>query len=157
MFLSKHSYVLTVLLLALHAVTATAQGQGASNSTHDRALFPCMENGLKTHNVGCQLLAKMQVSRFPEGPLFWHINKFPTRASAEAARGQAGLVVEAEGRFWVFSFGPERAAPQRGDLVASIGPLQLTSDKRGGLPRGDAARHLLQNSHAPGAGGVVHP
>ncbi|MDQ3817608.1 MAG: cupin domain-containing protein [Acidobacteriota bacterium] len=127
--MSKHLYVLAILVLALPASTAVAQKQAASNNTHDHTLFPCMENGLKSNSVGCQLLAKMQVSRFPEGPLFWHLNKFPTRAAAEAARGQAGMVVESDGWFWLFSFGPEGSAPRRGELVASIGTLKLTSDK----------------------------
>jgi quercetin dioxygenase-like cupin family protein len=88
-----------------------------------------MEDGLKSSEFGCQLLAKLQVSRFPGGQLFWHVNQFPTREAAEAAKGQAGLVVEAEGRFWLYSFGPKSAAPKQGDLAASIGPLALTSEK----------------------------
>jgi quercetin dioxygenase-like cupin family protein len=126
----KRSYIFRVLVLALLAVTATvAQAQTAGQGTHDHRLFPCMEDGLKSSEFGCQLLAKLQVSRFPGGQLFWHLNKFPTREAAEAAKGRAGFVVEAEGRFWLYNFGSKSAAPKRGEPVASIGPLQLTSDK----------------------------
>jgi len=128
MLLSKHSCLLTILLVASFAITAHAQGQ-ASKNTHDHTLFPCTENGLQTDRIGCQLLARLLVSRFPQGPLFWHLNKFPTREAAEAAKSQAGMVIESDGWFWLFSFGPSGAAPQRGELVATIGPLSLTSDK----------------------------
>jgi len=37
-------------------------------------------------------------------------------------------VAEAEGRYWIFSFGLKDGAPKSGELVASIGPLPLTSN-----------------------------
>jgi quercetin dioxygenase-like cupin family protein len=91
-----------------------------------------MEDGLRSSDTGCQLLAKMNVSQFPDGPLFWCLNKFPARQVAEAAKVQNSLVVEAEGQCWLFTFGPKNAAPKQGELVTSVGPLQLTSNR---LPR----------------------
>ena len=67
--------------------------------------------------------------RFTEGELFWHLNKFPTREAARAAKGQTGIVVEVESQFWLFSFGPKGAAPKQGKHVSSVGPLPLTSGK----------------------------
>src|SRR5262249_16400372 len=80
-------------------------------------------------DTGCQLLAKMKVSQFPDAPLFWCLSRFPTRKAAEAAKVQNSLIAEAEGQSWLFSFGSKRATPKSGELVASVGPLQLTSDK----------------------------
>jgi len=112
-------------LILLGATITPAQSTG--DDTHDHRLFPCMEDGLKSNDTGCQLLAKMKVSQFPDAPLFWCLSKFPTRNAAEAARVENSLVAEAEGHYWLFSFGPKNAAPKSGELVASIGPLQLTS------------------------------
>lgn len=106
-----------------------AQAQVNSPDTHDHRLFQCLEDGLKSNKIGCLLLAKKEVSRFPEGALFWHLNKFPTREAAEAAKGQTVMVVEAESQFWLFSFGQRGSVPKQGKHVASVGPLQLTSDK----------------------------
>ncbi|MBA3515922.1 MAG: hypothetical protein H0T77_16290 [Pyrinomonadaceae bacterium] len=39
------------------------------------------------------------------------------------------MVVEAKGQIWLFSFGTKSAKPKKGKHVASVGPLQLTSDK----------------------------
>jgi quercetin dioxygenase-like cupin family protein len=112
-------------LILLGATITPAQSTG--DDTHDHRLFPCMEDGLKSNDTGCQLLAKMKLSQFPDAPLFWYLSKFPTRNAAEAARVENSFAAEAEGHYWLFSFGPKNAAPKSGVLVASIGPLQLTS------------------------------
>jgi mannose-6-phosphate isomerase-like protein (cupin superfamily) len=130
MFSGKRLYVIGALVVVLHVTTATvAQAQTAGQDTHDHRLFECLEDGLKSNEVGCLLLFKKEAPRFPEGAFFWHLNKFPTREAAEAAKGQTGIVVEAESQFWLFSFGPKGAAPKQGKRVASVGPLPLTSDK----------------------------
>jgi quercetin dioxygenase-like cupin family protein len=103
--------------------------QGNGEDTHDHRLFPCMEDGLRSSDTGCQLLARVTVSQFPDAPLFWHVSKFLTGKAAETAKVQNSLVAEAEGQCWLFSFGPKDGAPQSGELVVSIGPLPLTSDK----------------------------
>jgi hypothetical protein len=126
MFSVKRSYTVSALVFALHIARATvAHAQNPTNDIHDHRLFPCMEDGLKSSDSGCQLLAKMQVARFPEEPLFWHLNRFPTKQAAHAAKGKSNLAVEAEGQFWLFSFGPKSAAHKQGELVASIGPLSI--------------------------------
>ena len=130
MHLTRRSYILGFLVLALNVLTATvAQAQTTDKETHDHRRFQCLEDGLKSHEVGCLLLSKKEVVAFPAGALFWHLSSFPTRAAAEVARGQRDMVVEAESQFWLFSFGPKGAAPKQGKHVASVGPLQLTSDK----------------------------
>jgi quercetin dioxygenase-like cupin family protein len=103
-------------------------GQSPGDDTHDHRLFPCMEDGLKSNDTGCQLLAKMKVSQFPDAPLFWRLSKFSTRNAAEGARVENSFVAEAEGHYWLFNFGPKNAGPKSGELVASIGPLPLSSN-----------------------------
>ena len=125
-----HIHVCGLIAATLNLFAANVvQAQASGEDTHDHRLFPCMEDGLRSSDTGCQLLGKMKVSQFPEAPLFWCLNRFPTRKAAEAAKVQNSLVAEAEGQSWLFSFGSKSAAPKSGELVASIGPLQLTSDK----------------------------
>ncbi len=134
MWRHKRKYICGIIMgLAVYLVVATfGHGQGSQEDTHNHSLFPCMEDGLRSSDTGCQLLAKMKVSQFPDAPLFWHLNRFPSRNAAEATQVQNSLVVEAEGQAWLFSFAPKTAAPKAGELVASVGPLQLTAN---GLPR----------------------
>lgn len=122
------SLVALVAVALCNAPAAPVQTQAGGNDAHDHRHFQCLDDGLKSSEVGYLLLAKKEITRFPEGAVFWHLNKFPSRAAAEAARSKKGMVVEAEGRFWLFSFGPKGTAPKRGELVASVGPLQMTSD-----------------------------
>src|SRR5262249_39664450 len=117
------------LFVVCAAIGQTLQAQRTGDDTRDHRLFPCMEDGLKSSDTGCQLLGKIMVQQFPHAPLFWCLNRFPTRTVAEAAKVDNSLVAEAEGQSWRFSFGSKSAAPKSGELVASIGPLQLTSDK----------------------------
>jgi quercetin dioxygenase-like cupin family protein len=124
--LIKPACIVSLLIVVFRV---DAQAQASAQDAHDHGLFPCLEDGLKSSDSGCQLLAKMQVARFPEEPLFWYLNRFPTKEAAEAAKDKSGFAVEAEGQFWLFSFGPKSAAPTQGERVASIGPLPLTSSK----------------------------
>ena len=131
MLRGERAYVCSVICICLYspaAIVAQSQ-QSTAEGTHDHRLFPCMEDGLKSSDTGCQLLAKMKVSQFPDGPLFWCLNRFQTRQVAEAAKAQNSLVVEAEGQCWLFSFGPKSAASKQGEPVASVGPLELTSTR----------------------------
>jgi quercetin dioxygenase-like cupin family protein len=123
------SIVVGIVIALCTAPAAVAQSQAGGGGTHDHRRFQCLDEGLKSSEVGCLLLAKREIARFPQGAVFWHLNKFPSRAAAEAAKGQTDMVVEAEGVFWVFSFGPKDAAPRQGQLVASVGPLQMSSEK----------------------------
>ena len=72
-----------IVSLVIVVFRVGAQAQASAQNAHDHGLFLCLEDGLKSSDSGCQLLAKMQVARFPEGPLFWYLNRFPTKEAAE--------------------------------------------------------------------------
>jgi hypothetical protein len=58
-----------MLFLELLAFTP-AVAQTSPQETHERRLSPCTEDGLQSNDFGCQLLAKVEVTRFPDGLLF---------------------------------------------------------------------------------------
>ncbi|MGA8618004.1 MAG: hypothetical protein WB660_05725 [Candidatus Sulfotelmatobacter sp.] len=72
------------------------------------------------HGFGCDA----------QGPVFWHLYNYPTRAVAEAAKGPRGTVVEAFGRVWLYTIEEEGWHPSGGERVAVIGPLPITSGKQ---------------------------
>lgn len=93
------------------------------------------------------------VDRLPEGPLYWRLQTFATRAEAEAAAGPTGQVGEAEGSVWLFTLGAKGGAPAGGTLIDEIGPLEAPS----------ADTYLLRNAYTStpprgvaGGGDVVH-
>jgi hypothetical protein len=81
-------------------------------------------------------IAEMKVKQLPKGPLYWQVESFPTLDQAKAVAskyrwnpdtvsydGLPSLTAEAAGKAWLFTLGPQGAAPSGGTKVAEIGPV----------------------------------
>jgi quercetin dioxygenase-like cupin family protein len=79
-------------------------------------------------DIGCYTTASSDVGALPRERLFWHLDRFDTRAAAEANRGRHGVVVESHHRQWLFTIAAERWRPTGGEHVASVGPLETRPD-----------------------------
>jgi quercetin dioxygenase-like cupin family protein len=93
--------------------------------------------------------AEKTVTELPAGPLYWHVENFPTLPDAEAAAGPLSLATDVEGKVWLFTLGPEGTPTHGGSMVTEIGPLVDVS----------APAYLLSIYHAvaaPGAKSGVH-
>ena len=62
--------------------------------------------------------------------VYWHLDTYPTRVAAEAARGPRGTVIEALGKIWLLTIGEAGWRPPGGVRVAEIGPLLLKSGEK---------------------------
>jgi len=69
------------------------------------------------------------VAQFPDGPVLWTLETFPTRAAATPAITATGAVVEADGKVWLLTVGPHRPVPAGAVRAAEIGPLPLPAAK----------------------------
>ena len=78
-----------------------------------------------TREMGCFITARQVLDVLPPGPLFWHLDTYPTRAAADAARGPRGTVVESLGKIWLFTITEAGWRPISGERVAEIGPLPV--------------------------------
>ena len=93
-------------------------------------------------------LAERRVAELPVGDLFWRIETVDTRAHADAlAGGPWSLVVEAEGKAWLFTLGAAGGATPGTARVAEVGPIA----------RVQAAQYLLRINDASGPPGSVTP
>ena len=72
----------------------------------------------------CRTAAK-ELGRLRGGAVFWHLDTYPTIASARTAQGPAGTVVESLGRVWLFTVAEAGWRPPHGERVAEIGPLAV--------------------------------
>jgi hypothetical protein len=88
-------------------------------------------------------LAEKKVAELPAGPLFWLIENFDSRAQAHAAAGPWGLVVESDGRIWLFTLGSQGRSSVGGTRVAEVGPISPPV----------ASRYLLRINEASGPPG----
>jgi quercetin dioxygenase-like cupin family protein len=81
--------------------------------------------GQKRPEFGCFIVASSKGRQFSRSETYWHLQKFPNRAAAEAAKSANGIILEDQGQFWLSEFGPDDIAPRGGDPTVIIGPLEL--------------------------------
>jgi quercetin dioxygenase-like cupin family protein len=79
----------------------------------------------QTGRPGADTIAMTVLGELPQVPLYWHLDIYPTRDAAEAAKGPRGTVVESFGKVWLFTIAEADWRPSGGNRVAKIGPLQL--------------------------------
>jgi hypothetical protein len=56
-------------------------------------------------DVGCWILVSEPLGSLTQPAVFWHLDSYPTRAAAEAAKEPRGTIVEALGQVWLFTIG----------------------------------------------------
>jgi hypothetical protein len=98
---------------------------------------------------GANTIATAVLGELPQTPLYWHLDVYPTRAAAEAAKGARGMVVESFGQVWLLTIAEADWRPIGGERIARIGPLQLSSG-------GSFTASYLEATTAPGFQTDVH-
>jgi quercetin dioxygenase-like cupin family protein len=104
--------------LALLSLTEMAPAQAIVGGT-------CRPASERTQDVGCWILANEAIGQIAQSQTFWHLDAYPTRASAEAAKGPHGTVVEALGKVWLLSIEDAGWRAAGGNHIATIGPLPV--------------------------------
>jgi quercetin dioxygenase-like cupin family protein len=113
--------VMTWFVLFL-AIASPALGQPAK----PRGCLPVSE---RTGDSGCWIMAREPLGQLSRAAVFWHLDTYPTRAAAEAAKVRRSTVVEALGNIWLFTIGDAGWRPSGGTRVAEIGPLAVKPDE----------------------------
>ena len=85
--------------------------------------------GERRPEFGCFNIGTVTGLHFSQPSVYWHLREFPDRKTAEAAKSDAGIVVEEDGRVWLSEFGPRNAALRGGKAIAVIGPMELPAAK----------------------------
>lgn len=126
--------------LALAAGTTGAQSQIPSDSK-------CQPIAQRQGRIGCWILEDRGVGTFTAKDVFWHLDRYPTKARAESAKGAHGTALEALGQHWVLAI--EAANIPGITHTASIGPLPITS----GVPY---SAMYMETTTPPGFQSNVH-
>ena len=100
--------------------TASAQAQ---------KLESCKPVAERTSPDGCWILASMPLGKLSERPVFWTLDVYPDRESAQAAAGAGGTVLTALDRVWLLTVGDKPAAPAKGKRMSQIGPLPVKANE----------------------------
>jgi quercetin dioxygenase-like cupin family protein len=77
--------------------------------------------------VGCWIVANEPVGQFSASQVFWHLDVFPTRSAAEAARVSGSTVVQSLGKTWLLTVADADWRPADGERIAEIGPLLISA------------------------------
>ncbi|WP_175943404.1 hypothetical protein [Caballeronia sp. BCC1704] len=85
----------------------------------------CIPVNERTTEYGCFVHAEEHLQKLPDGPIFWHIDRFTDRSSAQAAKTTNGTVVEILGTIWLFTIAGESWRSSTGEHIADVGPLTL--------------------------------
>jgi quercetin dioxygenase-like cupin family protein len=109
--------------------------------------IPVDERG--TREMGCFITAREVLDELPAVPLFWHLDSYPTRAAADAARGLRGTTVESLGQIWLFTIAEAGWRPTGGERIAEIGPLPLVKASQ-------YAAVYMEGIFKPGMASEVH-
>lgn len=115
----------TLMIIAWSIVALTIFDQALAQGS--RACRPVSE---RTGEVGCWIMASVPMGQLSQAVVFWHLDTYPTRAVAEAAKGPRGTVIEALGKVWLFNIGDAGWRPSSGVRVAEIGPLHVKPEEK---------------------------
>ena len=83
----------------------------------------CLPVSERNVELGCWIIATATLGELPPDPVYWHLDTFPTRSSAEGAKSARGVVTESFGRVWLLTIAERGWRPNGGAQVAEIGPL----------------------------------
>jgi len=94
---------------------------------HEVSAQVCKPVSQRTSELGCWIMTDVAIGQLPQQPIFWHLDTYPTRAAAEAAKGPHGTVLESLGKVWLLTIEVAGWRPLGGERVAEIGPLPVNA------------------------------
>jgi quercetin dioxygenase-like cupin family protein len=120
------------LCSALFAIawSFTALSASAQASPPMTPVGNCHPVSERTAEVGCWIIANQPLGQLPDSPIFWHLDVYPTRSEAEAAKGPLGTVVESLGKTWLLTLQKAGWRPVKGEHIAEIGPLPVIAGEK---------------------------
>lgn len=123
MRLSKTVGAMFLALVFGHGIT---HGQTASPSVlHAPKLESCKPVSERTGVEGCWILGSFPLGTLADRAVFWSLDRYPTRESAQSAATKNSTMAEALGQVWLFTVGDKFTTPSGGTRVAEIGPIPI--------------------------------
>lgn len=123
------AYICITVILSGSAVAQTKQADAdLATAEHAHGAVVCEDSpvpGKRPANVDCAILARKGFSSLPQGPVTLRLETFPTAEAAQRVGTPASVVVQAAGKVWLLTIGPEGKRSSGGAFVAEVGPLQI--------------------------------
>jgi len=135
---------------ALRVVALLLCGAGAAPVSVGLAQVPgrCeVPASQRTGEAGCYVSATAPLGELPDGPLYWHLHTYPSRAAANRVSGPRATVVEAFGKIWLYAVARTDWRPAGGEPVIVL--LEVHPGRR-------YTAHYLEAVFPPGMRTTVH-
>ncbi len=119
-----------------------------------RVLMPrfmiCLPAWLRMNaQAGCWLITSADLGILSSSKVYWQIDRFADRPSAEAAKTPNDTVVESYGKVWLFAVTADGLGRTRGERVAVVGPLPITPDTK-------YTADYMEGTFSPGMRSIAH-
>jgi quercetin dioxygenase-like cupin family protein len=114
----KRSGAFAICLLLVSSTTLWAQGVADA---------VCKPVSQRTQQIGCWIMADNSVGQLHASPVYWHLDVYPTRAAAEADKGDRSTIVESLSRVWLMTIDDEKWRSAHGTRITEIGPLAVSA------------------------------
>ncbi|NMN06729.1 MULTISPECIES: hypothetical protein [unclassified Novosphingobium] len=95
------------------------------------------------------LLTRQALASLPVGPLYWHLDRFPSQDAAERAATPSSSVVKAFGEIWLFTIERRSWRAKGGGHASTVGPLPVE-------PAQSYAAEYLRSIFTPGMTAPLH-
>jgi quercetin dioxygenase-like cupin family protein len=103
-------------------------GDSAAAAGHDGTGGMCIPAEARAgRKYGCFVIATVPLGKLPDTALYWHIDRYPTRAAAEKERGIRSTILRSYASVWMFSIADKNFLAAHGEHIAKIGPLPVGS------------------------------
>jgi quercetin dioxygenase-like cupin family protein len=111
------------LRIVLRTVAACLLACGAlAHAQQPQGLVSCKPASQKTGDIGCWILTSLPIGS-PAGPVYWTLDTFPSKESAEQAKGPQSVVVESLGKVWLSTVGARPNQAEGATRLTVVGPL----------------------------------
>jgi quercetin dioxygenase-like cupin family protein len=97
-------------------------------SAQQQKLISCKAVEERTQPEGCWIVANKPLGKLPAA-VFWTLDVYPTRESAEKSSTSNSTVVLALGKVWLFAVGEKPVLTSEGSRIAQIGPLPVKQNE----------------------------
>jgi hypothetical protein len=95
----------------------------------DQQLMSCKPAAERTRPEGCWIVANKPIGILTGGAVYWTLDVYPSKESAEKANLGNGVVVQALDKIWLLTVGQPPAMASGGKRLRQIGPLPVKMDE----------------------------
>ena len=120
-----HPLLAKVVCAASLAVTCISTAPSQAPPPKPQKLESCKPVSERTGVDGCWIIASTPLGKLPASPVFWTLDVYLTKESAQAAASKNSTVVEALGKVWLLTVGDKISQSPNATRVTEVGPLLI--------------------------------